>query len=211
MTRPEKPNLLNPAREKFLGLSLESTRKSYYPQLQAQLSALRDNEKRLSLLADNLPARISYVDADQRYQFVNREYERALGLKREAIVGRHLKDVLGVDNYRKIEPHVRKALLGNQVRFEVKFTREDGGAIWLEVNFVPFTEPGGDVAGFYDLSHDFTERKRAEEALRESEAKNRELVQHAPAGIYEFDLETVRFTRVNEVMCVYTGKPKRSS
>ncbi len=42
-------------------------------------------------------------------------------------------------------------------------------------------------------------------ALRESEAKYRELVQHAPAGIFEIDLERLRFTRVNPVMCHYTG------
>ncbi len=205
MSASKPPNPSNPAREKFLGLSLESTRKSYYPQLQAQLSALRENEARLRLLADSLPARISFVDADQRYQFVNREYERALDLPREAIVGRHLREVLGTDNYRKIETHVSAALSGRPVRFEVMFTKKGGGPIWLEASYVPYAETGGAVAGFYDLTQDLTERKRAEDALRESEAKYRELVQHAPAGIYEFDLENVRFTSVNDVMCRYTG------
>jgi PAS domain-containing protein len=92
------------AREKFLGLSLASTRKSYYPQLQAQLSALRESEKRLRLLADNLPARICYVDNQKRYRFVNREFERAFALNREAILERPMKAVLGPDNYLKVEP-----------------------------------------------------------------------------------------------------------
>ena len=199
---PIKPS---PAREKFLGLSLESTRKSYYPQLRAQLSALQENEKRLRLLTDNLPARISFVDADQRFQFVNCEYERALDMDRDAIVGRRLCDVLGEDNYHKIESHVLEALNGRHVRFEARFAQKRGGYIWLEANYVPFLEADGRVAGFYDLTHDLTDRKRAEDALRESEAKNRELVQHAPAGIYEIDLETFRFISVNNVMCEYTG------
>ncbi|BBO77285.1 hypothetical protein DSCW_47020 [Desulfosarcina widdelii] len=193
------------AREKFLGLSLESTRKSYYPQLQAQLSALRENERRLRLLTDNLPARISYVDADRRFQFVNREYERVLGLSRNAIVGRHLRDVLGEDHYGKIEKQVHNVLAGNHVRFEVMLSEKDKGTIWLEANYVPYLAEDGIVLGFYGLTHDLTERKRAENALRESEAKNRELVQHAPAGICEFDLEKRGFTSVNEVMCKYTG------
>jgi two-component system cell cycle sensor histidine kinase/response regulator CckA len=195
----------NRAREKFLGLSLESTRKSYYPQLQAQLSALRENERRMRLLADNLPARISYVDADQRFQFVNREYARALELDRNAIIGRHLWDILGRRSYGKIVSQVEAALSGNQTCFEVMFDKRDATPVWLEVNYVPHVDADGRVCGFYDLSHDLTERKRAEAALRESEAKNRELVQHAPAGIFEIDLETMRFTRVNEVMCTYTG------
>jgi PAS domain-containing protein len=73
-----------------------------------QLSALHENERRLRLLTDNLPARISYVDADRRFQFVNREYERFLGLSRNAIIGRHLRDVLGEDHYGKIEKQVHR-------------------------------------------------------------------------------------------------------
>jgi len=205
MSKSDQTDKSNRAREKFLGLSLQSTRKSYYPQLRAQLSALRENERRLRLLTDNLPARISYVDADRRFQFVNREYERVLGLSRNAIIGRHLRDVLGEDHYGKIEKQVHNVLAGNHVRFEVMLSEKGKGTIWLEANYVPDVEEEGTVLGFYDLTHDLTERKRAENALRESEAKNRELVQHAPAGICEVDIETRKFTSVNEVMCKYTG------
>jgi two-component system cell cycle sensor histidine kinase/response regulator CckA len=193
------------AREKFLGLSLGSTRKSYYPQLQAQLSALRESEKRLRLLADNLPARICYVDSQKRYRFVNREFERAFALNREAILDRPMKSVLGPDNYLKVEPYVRQALIGKRVRFETAFSGKGEEFVWLEINYVPFTDAKGNVVGFYDLTHDLTQRKRAEDALRESEAKNRELVQHAPAGIYEIDLKRRRFISVNDIMCQYTG------
>ncbi|BBO68923.1 hypothetical protein DSCA_28530 [Desulfosarcina alkanivorans] len=171
MARLEKPDGLKQAREKFLGLSLESTRKSYYPQLQAQLSALRENEKRMRLLADSLPARISYVDANQCFQFVNLEYERAFGIQRDAIVGRHMRDVIGADNYANVERYVRSALSGRHVRFEGAFTGKAGGTVWLEASFVPVSEPGGDVVGFYDLTRDLTERKRNEEAQKQLEIK----------------------------------------
>ncbi|MBF0497167.1 MAG: PAS domain S-box protein [Deltaproteobacteria bacterium] len=49
------------------------------------------------------------------------------------------------------------------------------------------------------------EQKRVEEALRESEARYKQLVNHAPAGIYELDLMTGKFRNVNDVMCEYTG------
>jgi len=49
------------------------------------------------------------------------------------------------------------------------------------------------------------QRKQFEDALRESEAKYKNIVRHAPAGIYEFDIPAMRFTSVNDVMCQYTG------
>ena len=49
------------------------------------------------------------------------------------------------------------------------------------------------------------ERRKAAEALRESEQKYRMLFDHAPSGIYEVDLTTGRLTRVNSTMCEYTG------
>ncbi|MBL6994830.1 transporter substrate-binding domain-containing protein [Desulfobacula sp.] len=49
------------------------------------------------------------------------------------------------------------------------------------------------------------DRKRAEEALQESEKKYRHLFKNAPAGIYEIDFEKIRFINVNDIMCKYTG------
>lgn len=49
------------------------------------------------------------------------------------------------------------------------------------------------------------DRKRADDAVRESEKRYRHLFQNAPAGIYEIDFEKVRFINVNDIMCKYTG------
>jgi two-component system cell cycle sensor histidine kinase/response regulator CckA len=48
-------------------------------------------------------------------------------------------------------------------------------------------------------------RHEMERKLRESEDRYRQLVEHAPAGIYEVDLTNGRFVSVNDVMCEYTG------
>ncbi|GAG76473.1 unnamed protein product, partial [marine sediment metagenome] len=56
-----------------------------------------------------------------------------------------------------------------------------------------------------ELVREIGERKRTEASFRQSEEKYRELVNHAPAGIYEVDVQKFRFISVNDVMCDYTG------
>ncbi|MBW1935685.1 MAG: PAS domain S-box protein [Deltaproteobacteria bacterium] len=58
------------------------------------------------------------------------------------------------------------------------------------------------------LKLEIEERARAEEKLKESEERYRHLVKYAPAGIYEIDFETQRFSNVNDVLCAYTGYSK---
>jgi two-component system, cell cycle sensor histidine kinase and response regulator CckA len=200
---PEKPTF----REKFLGLSLESSRKSYYPQLMAQLEAVQQNERRLRLLMDNLPARISYVDADERYVLINHEYEKALELERGKVIGQRMRDVLGRRNYTIVEAHVHEALTGRQVRFEVRLELKRGGARWLEINFVPDIDAKGAVIGFYDLTHDFTDRKRAEASLRQSEEQYRLLVQNASDAIFVFQDDRIKFPNPKTMEILGVGDP----
>jgi PAS domain S-box-containing protein len=56
-----------------------------------------------------------------------------------------------------------------------------------------------------DLLKEIAERKRTEASLLQSEEKYRELVNHAPTGICEVDIQKARFISVNDVMCNYTG------
>jgi len=68
------------------------------------------------------------------------------------------------------------------------------------------------ISGVVLVFRDQTKERRAQAALehsnrrlQQSEEKYRGLVQHAPAGICEFDMEQLKFISVNDVMCEYTG------
>src|SRR4029078_11083439 len=55
-------------------------------------AALRESEERVRLIANNVPALISYVDRDQRYRFSNRTYDDWFGITRERMQGRSIAD-----------------------------------------------------------------------------------------------------------------------
>lgn len=181
------------AREKFLALSLESTRKSYYPQLQEQLEAARKNEQQLRLITDNLPAMIYYVDANQLFQFVNSAFEEALGISRERIIGEHIRTVISEPIYSRMEQYFRRALSGEPLSLEEAFSERTGKSSWWGVNLVPSRNAEGAVIGFFGVAHDLTERKRSEEALRQSEDKYRRLVENANEAIFILQDGRIRF------------------
>ncbi|MDJ0621925.1 MAG: ATP-binding protein [Desulfocapsaceae bacterium] len=171
MSESDNKKQYRSAREKFLGLSLESTRKSYYPQLREQLEAAKDKELHLQLLVDNLPARIAYVSNDERYILVNREYERLFGKPRDEIIGMSIKELIGVTNYVNHRQYREQALNGQDVRFETTFHLPDGGTQIHELSFIPMFNNVDEVDGFYVLGLDVTERRRAAKETKELEAK----------------------------------------
>jgi PAS domain S-box-containing protein len=166
-----KKKAFESARDKFLGFSLESSRKSYYPQLMEQLEDAKNNEKRLQLLIDNLPARISYVDTNEIFVLANSEYENLFKRDKDAVIGSSLKDVLGEVNYKKVKPYVQKVLEGTELQFEVPIVTPVGETFWNEISYIPTFKTSGQVDGFYVLARDLTSKKQSEAEKEKLELK----------------------------------------
>jgi len=128
-------------------------------------AALRESEERLRLIANNVPALISYVDRDQRYRYSNRTYDDWFGIQHEGMHGRTIAEVFGDDAYGRMRPEIERVLGGANVQFELAMG--DGAKRrTLQVACVPHLGQEGDVLGFYVLANDVTQLKRAQEDLR---------------------------------------------
>ncbi|MCP4744686.1 MAG: response regulator [Desulfobacteraceae bacterium] len=182
MSDPEKKIKYQSARDKFLGLSLESARKSFYPQLKNRLNIFKKNERRLQLLIDSMPARISYVDKQKRYVFVNKKYEIDFGLNLDQIAGKYVKTIIGHNNYSKIKHHIRNALCGNNVHFEVNLTGDQGNSQWWDITYIPDAYLKKNVTGFFVLAIDLTEKKRITQEKAKLEATLRQIQKHEAIG-----------------------------
>lgn len=152
--------------------SLVSVRTDY----DAAQDVLRLQAEQLGLVIDDVPALISYVDAGQCYQFTNKRYEEWFGHSRAEVQGKHLQEILGHDAYEKILPHVEEVLRGKKVSFATWVDYKGAGERYVQVNYIPYLDERGVVRGFLAFILDLTERKRAEEALLESENLNRAIL-----------------------------------
>lgn len=138
--------------------------------------ALQKKEAHLRLITDHAPIFIAHCDTERRYQFVNRAYAARLGLEPEDIIGKRIADVLGQQAYESIHPFVERALAGEKVEFDALIPYRAIGSRYMHCAYVPDVAPSGEIRGLVAVVSDVTERKRAEDALRESEARFRTFI-----------------------------------
>jgi two-component system, cell cycle sensor histidine kinase and response regulator CckA len=156
-------------------------------------------------VTDAVPALISYVDAEGRYQFNNRGYHDWFGHTPEELRGKHLREVLGEVAFERVRPQMEAVLSGTRVQFEGDIPYQDGGTRHIHADYVPDIRANGAVAGFYALVTDISDRKLAEAALREREQELTSMFQVSSVGMAHSDPESRRFTRVNAALCKITG------
>src|SRR6185503_8519892 len=152
----------------LLAAAVIQTRRSVR-RTEAAEAALRESEERMRLVANNVPALISYVDREQRYRFSNRTYDDWFGIAHERMQGRTVAEVFGAEAYERMRHDIERCIAGESVEFE--FTTTEGGKRrTLQVACVPHLGPNfserGEVLGFYMLGNDVTALKRAQEDLR---------------------------------------------
>jgi diguanylate cyclase (GGDEF)-like protein/PAS domain S-box-containing protein len=129
--------------------------------------ALQESEARLRTVADALPMRVAYIDADERYRFNNLAYERGFGISRDAIHGRTVRELLGDAAYASAEKHIRSALAGQPVTFQSELTTGDN-YVCYEAQYIPqFAADATTVLGFHAVITDITRQKREERRLVE--------------------------------------------
>jgi PAS domain S-box-containing protein len=122
-----------------------------------------EREQGLQLMIDALPMLVAYIDNTHRYRLNNRTYEHWFGLERDAIQGRHMREVLGEEAYAALLPLVTRALGGETVHLETEVPYQTAGTRQVGITYVPHRIDAR-VAGFFVLVEDISERRRAEHA-----------------------------------------------
>jgi PAS domain S-box-containing protein len=176
--------------------------------------ALRKSEERWRSVFENSAVGVALTDMDGRFLATNHVYQTMLGYTEEELRTLQFLDVTHED-YRKANwALVAELVEGKRRQFQIekKYRRKDGSSIWVSnnVSLVPGTER---VPRFImALSEDITQRKRAEEALRRSEAYLAEGQRLAKTGSWAVDPKTEKCIYWSEEMRQIFGlDPQRSN
>ena len=164
-------------------------------------SAIRNSEELLELFIEHAPAALAMFDREMRHIRVSRRWRTSyvpgdrnpIGVSHDEIYGEIPED------WR--EAH-RRGLRGEVVQGDGRFERSDGSLRWVGWEVRPWHDRTGEIGGIVIFSEDVTDRKRAEAALRDSEARLRTALEAAMMSPFERDLLTgeAHWTPTTEAM-----------
>jgi PAS domain S-box-containing protein len=147
-----------------------------------------DDESLYRALAESSHDAIFLIDRKHRVRYVNTFGAAFLGASAEEIKGRHLKELFPPSAY-DMQSRALQAVFHSADPF---FTEENLSFaernLWIETRLVPIKNKHGSVDFVMGVTRDVTERKRTEEALRESEARFRALFDTMAEGVAVHEL-----------------------
>jgi PAS domain S-box-containing protein len=149
--------------------------------------ALRQNEKRYRQLLEALQEGIWVIDQDARATFVNPRMAEMLGYTVEEMQGLHLFDFMDVRGVEITKRNLERRQQGIKEQHDFEFLRKDGSRMYASLETSPIFDDDGNYAGGIAGIQDITERVKAEQKLRASEEKYRDLVEKVSDVIYTID------------------------
>ncbi|MDT4967638.1 MAG: hypothetical protein QOJ64_2375 [Acidobacteriota bacterium] len=173
----------------------------------SSVDRLQKQRALLDELFEQAPQAIVLMSRDYRIVRVNREFTQLFGYSPEDALGKLLRELIVPEDSEEVVANSSEIPeRAERVEAEAVRRRKDGGLLYVSIVHVSVSLPGGQVAR-YAIYRNVTERKRAEEALRQAQARIESVLKSVADIHILFDREW-RYLYVNDAAVRAIGRPR---
>ena len=166
--------------------------------------SLRDTVKKFNLIVDNSNDLFAIFNQDFQHEYVNENaYLNVLGYTKDEVIGKRAIDFTHPNDIEKISKATKRGLINGEMLEEFRIRHKDGHYVWFETKG-SFLKEKSQIIGAIFISRDKTDKKEAEQKLKESENKYRTLFESSTDGIYSTDMEG-KFIEFNKAFLKMLG------
>lgn len=156
----------------------------------AQDKAMRARDQQrmeFRALFDAFPALVAHVDCHLHVRHTNHCYREWFDIEPDEQIGRHIREVIGLDAFHTLQPCFQAALNGETAIHHGEVAYSRGGTRYIHGTYVPSLNDAGKVDGFYILAVDISSEQRLKCQLAEETRRGKAIVDHALDGIVTID------------------------
>jgi two-component system cell cycle sensor histidine kinase/response regulator CckA len=185
--------------------------KKFYQSFVRDITERKQQEREIRTLAQAVRSTSECViisDLEDNILFVNDAFARTYGYGRKELLGKNVLIIRSENNPPDLVEQIRPATLRGGWQGELLNRKKDGTEFPIFLSTSVVHDENGKPFALVGVAQDITERKRAEEALRDSEWKLKEAQRLGRIGHWEFDVQTGRIRWSDMVFEIYERDPK---
>jgi PAS domain S-box-containing protein len=167
--------------------------------------ALRQRERDFASMVENATDMIVRFDTEMRYIYCNSAVEQQLGIPVHTIIGKKGEELgFALEQVKFVNKMLSKTLETGEVQKAEQYLLLPSGQKYFSTTITPERDAYGKIESLLAITRDITDRKQAEESLRESTERHRTILRTSTSGFWLADMQG-RLIEVNEAYCRMSG------
>ena len=173
--------------------------------------ALRESEDKYRRIVETANEGIVTTDTAGNITFVNTKMAGMLGYTLDELIGKQGVSLIDPEDIASLQFRVEERKKGEADSYDIRFVRKNGEFVWMHASGAPMHDTQGRHIGNLAMYTDITERRQAEEILKQKESDLRDAQRVAHIGSWYWDAKTDVTTGTNELMRIYGIDPEKES